>query len=757
MAEAAVKETTKVKKEKKKKEKNPNSRGSRAFAYAQQIGKSLFLPIAILPFAGILLGIGSSFTNPTTIAAYGLEGALHPGSFLYGLMEMFAGAGNVVFGNLAFIFALAVGMGMAKKEKAVSVLSSGLFYLIMLTTISVLAQITGDLVEVDGALQVADHVKDGAYTTMLGIPTMQMGVFGGIVAGLFGAALTNRFYKLALPNALSFFAGTRFVPIAAMAFGITTGAVMFIVWPFIQSGIFALGGIVQKSGYFGTFIYGLIERALIPFGLHHIFYLPFWQTGVGGSMMIDGNLVEGAQNIFFAQLASPNTERFSVEACRFLTGKYPFMMGGLPGAALAMYTCARPEKRKIAGSLLFSVALTSFLTGITEPIEFTFLFLAPALFAVHAVFAGLSFMTCHILNICVGTTFSDGLIDLILYGVLPGQAKTNWLMLLPVIAVYFLLYFVVFRFFIKKLDLKTPGREGDNEEPKMVTKDDYRAATGVGVAGGLSGLPKNFDTRSATIAKGCGGVDNVREIDCCATRLRLTLNDGSLVDEAILKSTGASGVVAKGAGIQVIYGPNVTLVKSNFEEFVDDVRSGKIDRALLEEPKEEAPAITPMPAAAPAPAKPKMADAVYGAHMNGEMLLMNEVEDPVFAGYILGQGVAIEPSEGVLYSPADGEISNLFDTGHAIGVMTEEECDILLHIGIDTVKLEGKYFEPLVKEGDKVKKGDPLIKFDIDAIKEAGYKVTTPMIVCNTDDYSLIRPLKSGTVKVGDDFMEVLG
>ena len=289
----------------------------------------------------------------------------------------------------------------------------------------------------------------------------------------------------------------------------------------------------------------------------------------------------------------------------------------------------------------------------------------------------------------------------------------------------------------------------------MVTKDDYRAATGVGVAGGLSGLPKNFDTRSAAIAKGCGGVDNVRDIDCCATRLRLTLNDGSLVDEAILKSTGASGVVAKGAGIQVIYGPSVTLVKSNFEEFVDDVRSGKIDRALLEEPKEEAPAITPMPAAAPA--KPKMADAVYGAHMNGEMLLMNEVDDPVFAGYILGQGVAIEPSEGVLYSPADGEISNLFDTGHAIGVMTEEECDILLHIGIDTVKLEGKYFEPLVKEGDKVKKGDPLIKFDIDAIKEAGYKVTTPMIVCNTDDYSLIRPLKSGTVKVGDDFMEVLG
>ena len=546
------------------------------FAAAQQIGKSLFLPIAILPFAGILLGIGSSFSNPTTIATYGLSGILHEGTILYGIMLMLNYAGNAIFSNLALIFALAVAMGMAKKEKGVAVLSAGIFYLVMLTTINTLLTLDGSIV--DGV--VSETVKEGAIASMLGIQTLQMGVFGGIIAGLLAAALCNKFYKIRLPDALSFFAGTRFVPIASMATAIVTGAVLYVVWPIIQNAIFALGGIVQASGYFGTFIYGCIERALIPFGLHHIFYLPFWQTGVGGSAVIDGVTVMGAQNIFFAELASPSTTHFSVDACRFLTGKYPFMMGGLPGAALAMYVTSRPEKRKEVGSLLFSVALTSFLTGITEPIEFTFLFLAPALFAVHVVFAGLAFMTCHILGICVGTTFSDGLIDLVLYGVLPGQAKSNWLMLLPVLVVYFVLYFVVFRFFILKMNLKTPGREEDGEEAHLISKDEYRKATGVGVAGGKP-MPANFDERSATILKGVGGVANLIDIDCCATRLRLTLVDSGKVDQAVLKSTGASGVVIKGAGIQVIYGPSVTIVKSNFEEFVEQVRSGAISESLF--------------------------------------------------------------------------------------------------------------------------------------------------------------------------------
>ena len=722
-------------------------RSGQIFAAAQQVGKSLFLPIAILPFAGILLGVGSSFTNATTIATYGLSGVLHEGTVLYGLMLMLNYAGSAIFNNLALIFALAVAMGMAKKEKGVAVLSAGIFYLVMLTTISTMLTLDGSIV--NGV--VSDTVKEGAITTMLGIQTLQMGVFGGIVAGLAGAALCNRFYKIQLPDALSFFAGTRFVPIASMAGAIVTGAVLYFVWPVLQNGIFALGGIVQASGYFGTFIYGCIERALIPFGLHHIFYLPFWQTGVGGTAVIDGVTVMGAQNIFFAELGSPATTHFSVDACRFLTGKYPFMMGGLPGAALAMYATARTEKRKEVGSLLFSVALTSFITGITEPIEFTFLFLAPALFAVHVVFAGLAFMTCHILGICVGTTFSDGLIDLVLYGVLPGQAKSNWLMLVPVIAVYFVLYFLVFRFFILKWDLKTPGREADGEEAHLVSKDEYRKATGVGLAGGKP-VPANFDERSASILKGVGGVANLVDIDCCATRLRLTLVDSTKVDQAVLKGTGASGVVIKGAGIQVIYGPSVTIVKSNFEEFVEQVRSGAIPESLFMDTSSAAPA-----AASAAETAPKMKDATLGSPLNGRMMLMSEVQDEAFATCVLGDGVAVEPSEGKLYAPADCTVTELFDTKHAIGLTTEDDVEILLHIGIDTVKLGGKCFEVHVEEGQKVKKGELLISFDMDGIKKAGYLCTTPMIVCNTDDYKSIKPLVTGEVKAGQDLLAVIG
>lgn len=727
--------------------------GGSAFAVAQQIGKSLFLPIAVLPFAGVLLGIGASFSNPTTIAAYGLESALHPGSALFSFMLILSNVGGAIFGNLPLIFALAVALGMAKKEKGIAVLGAAIFYLVMLTTIHVFLGLDGSL-HADGSID--PSVKEGAITSVLGITTLQMGVFAGIVTGLAAAELCNRFYKTQLPPAFSFFGGTRFVPISCMIFGIVTGVIMYFVWPFIQTGIFALGGVVQASGYFGTFFFGCCERALIPFGLHHIFYLPFWQTGLGGTAVIDGQTVMGAQNIFFAELASPNTEHFSVDAARFLMGKFPFMMAGLPAAAFAMYTCARPEKKKAAGSLLFSVGLTSFLTGITEPIEFTFLFLAKELFMIHVFYAGLSFATCHILGIAMGTTFSDGLIDFILYGVLPGQAKTNWMMMLPVFAVYAVLYFITFKFFIMKWDLKTPGREADDEEMKMVSKDEYRKATGVGVAGGAaSAAIANLtpdQQKSATILSGVGGVDNVTEIDCCATRLRLTLVDGSKVNEAILKSTGAGGVVIKGNAIQVIYGPSVTIVKANFEEFVEDIRAGKIDRSILEG------ASGGGSSAAAEPEKPKMKDAIFGAHLTGRMMLMNEVPDDGFASRAMGDGVAVEPTEGKLLAPADGTITLIFPTKHAIGMVTPDGAELLMHIGIDTVKLNGENFEVHVTDGQEVKRGDLLVTFDIPAIKKAGYPVTTPLIVTNSSAYGTVRPLKTGDVKAGqDDLLEVLG
>ena len=727
-----------------------DSGGGSAFAVAQQIGKSLFLPIAVLPFAGVLLGIGASFSNPTTIAAYGLQSILHEGGGLFSFMLILSNVGNAIFGNLALIFALAVALGMAKKEKGIAVLGAAIFYLVLLTTIHVFLQLDGTLIGND--VNPEANVRDGAIATVLGIATLQMGVFAGIVTGLAAAEICNRFYKTQLPPAFAFFGGTRFIPIASMIFGIITGFIMYLVWPYIQTCIFALGGIVQASGYFGTFFFGCCERALIPFGLHHIFYLPFWQTGLGGTMVIDGQTVMGAQNIFFAQLASPNTEHFSVDACRFLMGKFPFMMAGLPAAAFAMYTCARPEKRKAAGSLLFSVGLTSFLTGITEPIEFTFLFLAKELFGIHVLYAGLAFATCHVLGIAMGTTFSDGLIDFILYGVLPGQAKSNWMMMLPVFAVYAVLYFITFRFFILKWDLKTPGREADDEEVKMMSKADYQKATGVGVAGGGAAVPADFDMKSATILKGVGGVDNVTEIDCCATRLRLTLVDGGKVDEGILKSTGAGGVVIKGNAIQVIYGPSVTIVKANFEEFVEGIREGKIDRGMVEA------ATGGGGGAAAEPEQPKMKDAVLGAHLTGRMMLMNEVPDDGFASRAMGDGVAVEPTEGKLYAPADGTINLVFPTKHAVGMVTPDGTEILMHIGIDTVKLNGEHFEVHVQENQEVKRGDLLVSFDIDAIHKAGYPVTTPLIITNTAAYRAVRPLKTGDVKAGqDDLVEVLG
>ncbi|MBR1859005.1 MAG: PTS transporter subunit EIIC [Selenomonadaceae bacterium] len=725
--------------------------GGNAFAVAQQIGKSLFLPIAVLPFAGVLLGVGASFSNPTTIAAYGLESVLHEGGGLFSFMLILSNVGGAIFGNLALIFALAVALGMAKKEKGIAVLGAAIFYLVMLTTIHVFLTLDGSLLA-DGSI--SPDVKAGAIADVLGIRTLQMGVFAGIVTGLMAAWICDKFYKQQLPQAFAFFGGTRFVPIMCMCFGILSGVIMYFVWPVIQTGIFALGDLVKASGYFGTFLFGCFERALIPFGLHHIFYLPFWQTAMGGSMMINGVNVMGAQNIFFAQLADPSTTEFSVDACRFMMGKYPFMMAGLPAAALAMYTCARPEKKQAAGSLLFSVGLTSFLTGITEPIEFTFLFLAKELFGIHVIFAGISFMLCHMAGIAMGTTFSDGLIDFILYGVLPGSDKSHWVRMLPIFAGYAVLYFITFKFFIMKWDLKTPGREADDEEVKMVSKDEYRKATGVGVAGGsAANVPADFDTKSATILAGVGGVDNVTEIDCCATRLRLTLNDGSKVDEAKLKTTGAGGVVIKGNAIQVIYGPSVTIVKANFEEFVEGIREGKISRAMAEEVGGGG---SSAPAAAE-PETPKMKDSVLGSHMTGHMMLMNEVPDDGFASRGMGDGVAVDPSVGELHAPADGTITLVFPTKHAIGMVTEDGTELLMHIGIDTVKLNGEHFDVKVAQDQKVKKGDLLVTFDIPAIKKAGYPVVTPLIVTNTTAYKAIRPLKTGDVKAGDDLFEVLG
>lgn len=537
------------------------------FSILQRVGRSFMFPIALLPVAGVLLGIGASFSNEATIAAYGLEAVLGQGTVLNQILQIMSGVGSAIFGNLPIIFAMGVALGMAEKEKEVATLSAAIAYFVMHTSVNMMLKFNGFILP-DGSI--APDVMGGTIASTTGILSLEMGVFGGIIVGLGVSYLHNRFYKIKLPTALSFFGGTRFIPIISTIVYMFVGILMYFVWPSVQSGIYALGGLVTDAGYAGTFVYGLIERSLIPFGLHHVFYLPFWQTGLGGSMMIDGTLVQGAQNIFFAQLASPETTKFSVDAARFMTGKFPFMMFGLPGAALAMYTCAKDNKKKVVGGLLFSAALTAFLTGITEPIEFTFLFVAPILYVVHAILAGLSFMLMHILNISIGMTFSGGLIDFIFFGVLQGQAKTNWMMAIPVGIAYFVIYFFVFKFLITKFNFMTPGREDDDQESKLYTRADVNKAKEEKSTKNVT-VNANEDSISALIINGLGGKENIKNLDCCATRLRITVFNAEKVDDAMLKQSGAAGVIKSGEGVQVVYGPRVSVIKSELEDYLESI------------------------------------------------------------------------------------------------------------------------------------------------------------------------------------------
>jgi PTS system, glucose subfamily, IIA component len=711
------------------------------FGVLQRVGRSFMLPIALLPVAGLLLGIGSSFTNATTIETYHLGKFIYEGGVLYTILDIMSKTGSAVFDNLALLFAMGVAIGMAKKEKEVAALSGAIAYIVMNTTISALITAKGGV----------EAMAENSTTSVLGITTLQMGVFGGILVGLGVAALHNKFYKTELPQVLSFFGGTRFVPIVSTVTYLIVGIIMFYLWPIVQLGISKLGVLVLNSGYAGTWIYGILERALIPFGLHHVFYMPFWQTELGGSMMIDGNMVAGAQNIFFAELASKSTEVFSVSATRFMAGKFPFMIFGLPAAAFAMYKTARPEKKKVVGSLLLSAALTSMITGITEPLEFTFLFVAPLMYAVHCVLAGLSYMLMHILNVGVGMTFSGGLIDMTLFGILQGNAKTHWIWIVVVGLIYAVVYYFVFYFMITKMNLKTPGREPDDVEPKLYRRSDVNEAKAAKVK---STDKRTSDVVSATILKGLGGKDNLSDVDCCATRLRVTVNDASKVMDDMLKASGASGVIHKGNGIQVIYGPKVSVIKSDLEDFIDSPYSDDPDSIIGTEEASDKIEEKPQTEGAENTETNGKTITLY-SHMNGTAVKLEDVEDEVFSQKILGEGAAVEPSEGKLYAPCDGKIDSVFDTKHAVNMVSDDGVEILLHIGIDTVKLGGQYFEAHVSDGQEVKKGDLLISFDMDKIKAAGYKVTTPLIIGNTDDYASVEPVAQNSVSAGDMILKI--
>ena len=716
------------------------------FSVLQRIGRSFMLPIAILPVAGLLLGIGSSFTNATTIETYGLTGILGEGTILHSLLVIMNSVGSAVFNNLPLIFAVGVAIGMAKKEKEVAALSAVIAFFVMNTAINAMLTVTGQLLE-NGEL--AEGVLEGTITSVCGIQSLQMGVFGGIIVGLGVAALHNKFYRIQLPNALSFFGGTRFVPIISTIVYMFVGILLYFIWPVIQNGIYALGGLVTGSGYFGTLIFGLIKRALVPFGLHHVFYMPFWQTAVGGTMEVAGQMVQGGQNIFFAQLAdSANVVHFSSDATRYFSGEFIFMMFGLPGAALAMYQCAKPEKKKAAGGLLLSAALACMATGITEPLEFSFLFVAPALFVVQVILAGSAYMIAHILNIAVGLTFSGGFLDFFLFGILQGNEKTSWIRVIPVGIIYFFLYYFIFKFMIKKFNFKTPGREDDDVETKLYTKADVNARKEAQNGEKKVEGSEDSDTISEAITRGLGGKKNISDVDCCATRLRCTVKDSALVNDAVLKATGASGVVHKGQGVQVIYGPNVTVIKSNLEDYLETApdtleTSEKITEAQkADEQKEEF--------------KQEVVDRiVISSPISGVAADITTAPDEAFAEKMMGDGAVVTPEDPYIYAPEDGEVAFVFETKHAVGFVTETGISLLIHVGIDTVKLNGEGFEALVESGQKVKKGEPMLKLDIDYLNKNAPSLVSPVLCTELEDNQRIHLLKEGKVKVGEPLFEI--
>ena len=688
------------------------------FGVLQRVGRSFMLPIAVLPVAGLLLGIGSSFTNETTIATYGLQGILGNGTVLHALLMIMSKAGNVIFDNLPIIFAVGVAIGMAKAEKEVAALSAMISFFVMHASINAVLLLAGKVLA-DGTI--APDVLDGTIASVCGIQTLQMGVFGGILVGLGVAALHNRFYKIELPNALSFFGGSRFVPIISTVTYVGIGILMYFIWPAVQNGIFALGGLVTGTGYFGTLIFGIIKRALIPFGLHHVFYMPFWQTAVGGTMMVDGNLIQGGQNIFFAQLASSDVTHFSADATRYFSGEFIFMIFGLPGAALAMYRCAKPEKKKAAGGLLLSAALACMFTGITEPIEFSFLFVAPMLFAVQVILAGSAYMVAHILNIAVGLTFSGGLLDLMIFGVLQGNAKTSWLRIIPAGIVYFLLYYFLFSFLIKKFDLKTPGREDDDEETKLYTKADVNARRTEAKEGeSCSQAESSKDSRSAAIVMGMGGRNNITSVDCCATRLRCSITDSSLVDEKLLKSTGAVGVIVKGQGIQIIYGPQVTVIKSELEAYLAEEHEEDTAEATDGAENMGTKVTAETEASVNLAESKNIAENIHKLYspFQGVLKPITEAPDEAFASKAMGDGYLVMPENGTVVAPEDGEVMFVFPSKHAIGLKAADGTEYLLHIGVDTVKLNGEGFTVFVSDGQKIKKGDKLMEFDPVYIRE---------------------------------------
>jgi PTS system D-glucosamine-specific IIC component len=674
----------------------------KAFGVLQKVGKALMLPVALLPAAGILLALGAALRNPALLEL----APFLDNSTVDLIAAVMQKAGDIIFGNLPLLFAVGVAVGLAGGEGTAG-LAAIIGYLIMNVTMGTVLGIT------------PEDVNGLNYASVLGIPTLQTGVFGGIIVGILASAMYNKFYEIELPSYLGFFAGKRFVPIITAATALLLGILMIFIWPPIQNGLNAFSqNMVHANLTISAFIFGVIERALIPFGLHHIFYSPFWYE-FGEYATKAGDVVRGDQRIFMAQITD-NVQNLT--AGTFMTGKFPFMMFGLPAAALAIYHEAKPEKKVFVGGLMASAALTSFLTGITEPIEFSFLFVAPILFGIHAIFAGFSFMIMHMLDVKIGMTFSGGLIDYILFGLINPQ--TNAWIVIPVGLVFAVVYYFGFRFAIRTFNLKTPGRELEEEE--------NQAPTGKAGSGDLA----------SNILDAMGGKGNIAHLDACITRLRVSVNDIKDVDKAQLKKLGAAGVLEVGNNIQAIFGPRSETIKGQMKDIMD----GKKPRTTVKAPEkgveQQIEEINPEALQNARSTE----DEGFMAPMKGELKPITEVPDQVFAGKMMGDGFAIVPVEGTIVSPVNGKIVNLFPTKHAIGILSDTGREILIHVGIDTVNLKGQGFETLVAENDIVEQGQPLLKVDLDYIKEHATSTITPIVFTNLAEGEKVVIEKPGQV-----------
>jgi len=665
------------------------------FGTLQKVGKALMLPVALLPAAGILLAFGTSFAQDSFIKAVPFMGA----DWIQSLLFVMAEAGGVVFDNLPLLFAVGVAIGLA--GDGVAGLAAIIGYLIMNVTMKAFGGIT------------AEMTSDPAYAEVLGTPTLQTGVFGGIIVGILSAFLYNKFFNIQLPQFLGFFAGKRFVPIITAFSAVFLGILMFLVWPFAQNGLNALSHfMLETNRTLAAFVFGTIERSLIPFGLHHIFYSPFWFE-FGSYTNAAGEIVRGDQRIFFEQLR----DGAEFTAGTFMTGKFPFMMFGLPAAALAIYHCARPEKKKLVGGIMASGALTSFLTGITEPLEFTFLFVAPVLFGIHAVFAGLSFMTMHLLDVKIGMTFSGGLIDFLLFGVMPGRTEWWWVIIIGL--VFSVIYYFGFRFAIKKFNLMTPGREEDDADDQDGKE--------------IGDLPYE-------ILAAMGGKENITDLDACITRLRVSVKDKGNVDKKRLKNLGASGVMEVGNNIQAIFGT----VSDSLRGQMQDIINGKAPRL-----KEDAPK-TVEKVNDTEDTTVNLAALEFSSPLTGEILPITDVPDQVFSGKMVGDGFAIKPSDGKVVSPVNGKVVTVFPTKHAIGLVADNGTEILIHIGIDTVKLKGQGFTSKIEQGDLVEQGQILMEVDLDYVEKNAPSIITPIVFTNLKEGQVVKIKKSGIVNVND-------